>query len=184
LNKIIADVKDVLQHGEIHLLGGGNHAKSVSVRTASGYALVVKAYNEDADAAPYCNELKIYRHLSKLQGIYVPVIVGSGKAVFAGTTRDVIMMSYGGASANDCYLTTNILDRIASAFSAIHANGVYHQDVSLRNILIDEDKVSVIDFESATICPRDSIMVPGEQERVEKACAAVKLSGRNNNFKV
>lgn len=184
LNMVIEDAKDILQHGEIQLLGGGNHSKCVAVRTGTGYTLVVKAYNENVDSMPFDNEIKIYKHLLELQGVFVPVVIGTGKAVFAGTTRHIIVMSYAGISANNCDLTVDVLDRISSAFSAIHAHCVYHQDISLRNILITEDNVSVIDFESAVICPRDSIMVPGEQVNVEKACAAVKTSGRNGDFKV
>jgi predicted Ser/Thr protein kinase len=177
-------IEDVLQHGEIQLLGGGNHSKCVAVRTGTGYTLVVKAYNENADSRSFDNEVKIYKHLSELQGVFVPVVIGTGKDVFAGTTRHIIIMSYAGISADNCDLTVDILDRIAGAFSAIHANCVYHQDISLRNVLITENNVSVIDFESGVICPRDSIMVPGEQANVEKACAAVKISGKNGDFKV
>jgi hypothetical protein len=127
---VIEDVKDILQHGKTQLLGGGNHSKCVAVRTGAGYTLVM--YNENVDSMPFDNEIEIYKHLLELEGVIVPVVIGTGKAVFAGTTRHIIIMSYAGISADNCDLTVDVLDRISSTFSAIDPHRVYHQDISLR----------------------------------------------------
>ena len=102
--------------------------------------------------------------------------------MYDGAKTGIIIMSYEGVNAELCDLTDTILDRIASAFSAIHGNCVHHGDVTLRNILVNGDKISVIDFEAASICDRDSPTLEGEQEVVERACARVKKSGDNDHF--
>ena len=152
------------------------------MRTETGYTLAIKAYNEGVDPKPFLNEVKIFEHLQNLQGICIPVVVGSGESIFAGTIRGIIIMSYEGIGAATFELTETVLERIGGAFSAIHANRVYHQDITLRNILINEDKVSVIDFESAAICDREAPFLEGEQEVVERACARVRLSRDNDRF--
>jgi len=168
----------------MELLGGGNHSKTVAVRTPTGYTLVIKVFNEKADLEPFRNELEIYNHLEKLQGVCIPVVVGSGESVYAGTMRCIIIMSYEGVTATnaDLNLTDAMLDRIASVFSAIHCNSVFHQDLSLANVLVNDDKVTVIDFESATICERDAHVLKEEQRIVEEACDRVKVSGDKQFF--
>jgi RIO-like serine/threonine protein kinase len=120
-----------------------------------------------------------------LQGIYIPVVIGSRYSVFAGSMHDIIVMSYGGTIVEECAGSDEIVDRILKAFTAIHEMGVRHQDISSRNILVDNDgRVTVIDFESAAICDVDNLMVLGEQERVEQACNVVKASGNIDDWRV
>jgi hypothetical protein len=58
-----------------------------------------------------------------------------------------------------------------------------YQDISLYSVLVDGRLGFVIDLEMAVICDQNSLMPPGEQKLVEKACARVKLSGKNDGFR-
>lgn len=183
VESVIEDVKEALRDDNVDLLGGGNSSKCLSIKTSQGYTLVVKVYNEQADPQLYKNEVAIYGHLSKLQGYHIPVIIGTIHAVFAGSSRDIIIMSYGGERADRCTVNNDIIDRIFKAFTEIHEENVRHQDISLHNILIDKSgRVAVIDFESAGICADAAPVIAGEQERIRQACEAVKASGNISDF--
>jgi hypothetical protein len=178
-----------LRYDQIDLLGGGNHSETLSIRTPTGYTLAVKAYNEatrpDPDYPvrdPFYNELEVYHHLRDLQGVCVPVVLCGDEAIFAGTMRHVIFMSFEGMSVARCELTDSLLEGIERAFAAIHAECVHHDDVTLANVLINGDKVSVIDFESARICDEGAPLLEGKQEVVERACERVRRSAENSRF--
>lgn len=142
-------------------------------------------FNENADNQLFETELAAYEHLGKLQGAHVPVILAATESVFAGTIRNIMVMSYGGISADKCTVNNEVVDRILKALKAIHSRGIWHQDIALRNILVNKNgRVNVIDFESAVICDEGADVVAGEQDKVEEACKRVKASGNITDFKL
>ena len=98
---------------------------------------------------------------------------------------NIIIMSHAGETAGWCRSVNNeISDRILKAFTAIHEHNVRHQNLSLRNFLIDKDgRVAIVDLERGGICD-DCAAVVGEQERIRRACGEVKTSGSIRDFKL
>lgn len=180
---VIEDVFAALCDSSVDMIGSGTNSRCFSVRTLGGYTVLAKVFNENAEGLLFETEVAAYEHLRELQGAHVPVILATTESVFAGTIRNIIIMSYGGVSADKCTVNNEVIDRILKAFKAIHSLGIWHQDIALRNILVDKDgSVNVIDFESAVICEGDVDVVAGEQDRVEEACKRVKASGNIADF--
>jgi RIO-like serine/threonine protein kinase len=75
-------------------------------------------------------------------------------------------------------LTQKVESDIISAFEAIHALGVYHGDISVRNILVAEDgKVWVVDFEVSEVCSehRDkALLLSSEMHEVKRLLEGVR----------
>ena len=185
IETVINDVFTALCDSNVEMIGSGTNSRCFSVLTSAGYTILAKVFNENADNELFETEVTAYEHLGKLQGAYVPVILAATESVFAGTIRNIIIMSYGGISADKCIISNEVVDRILKAFKAIHSRGIWHQDIALRNILVDEvGRVNVIDFESAVICEEDADVVAGEQNKVEEACKRVKVSGNITDFKL
>jgi tRNA A-37 threonylcarbamoyl transferase component Bud32 len=96
----------------------------------------------------------------------------------------MIIMSYGGVSARKNPIVTDfILERLVKAFTEIHALGVYHDDLALRNILIDKDRVAIIDFENSSITDPEDVDVVEEQEWAMEGCQRVKESKDMRDFR-
>lgn len=96
----------------------------------------------------------------------------------------MIYMSYGGVAA-DLYPDVNdfLVDRLAKAFTEIHALGVYHEDPALRNILIDKDRVAIVDFENSRILKADDPRIVGEQDWAMSRCQRAKATGKIKDFR-
>jgi tRNA A-37 threonylcarbamoyl transferase component Bud32 len=180
----IQDIKEALRHADIELLGGGRSGICVSVRTQSAYTLVVKVFDEKAEKSAFDNEIKLYGHLSDLQGVYIPYVLASGVAIFDGTVRRIIVMSYGGVPLNKCVTddAAAVAENLLKAFTALSEKNVCHDDIAFKNILVDEKgKVAVIDLESAGICPGAEAL-HGQISMAEKGCQAIKDSGKVVDF--
>ena len=187
IGEVLEDAYDLLRtgNGVVDLLGGGNSAKCFSVRTHQGYQFAVKIYGEKADPNLFKHEVRVYEHLSKLQGASVPVILDTPRCVFDGTMSNMIFMSYGGDTAEKNHLvTSDVVDRLFKALSDIHSLGVYLEDLSLRNILIDKiGRVVIIDHESSDIRSSEAESIKREQEADLEACERVKRTGDMKFFK-
>jgi hypothetical protein len=183
----VEDARTVLRtgNGVLEMLGRGNSAKCFSVRTYAGYQFAVKIYGAKTDSRLFKHETRVYEHLAKLQGACVPVILDTPRAVFDGTMSNMIFMSYGGVTASKHHLVTpDVVDRLLKGLTDIHALGVYLEDLSLRNILIDKiGRVVIVDHESSGITSSDAPLVWGEQEFVIEACERVKRLGDMKFFK-
>jgi len=95
----------------------------------------------------------------------------------------MIFMSYGGVAAVKNPVINNFLvERLVKAFTEIHALGVYHEDLALRNILIDKDRVAIIDFENSHIANPEDPQVVEEQKWAVALCERVKESGEMKDF--
>jgi len=166
------------------VLGEGRSAGCFSVRTEQGFQLVVKAYKETAAPRLLKPELEVYNHLAKLQGTAIPVIIGTIHGVFVGDRCNMVYMSYGGVAAElNPEINDFLVDRLAKAFTGIHALGVYHEDPASRNILIDKDRVTIVDFENSHILTADDPIVEQEQTWAMECCHRVKETGQIKDFK-
>jgi len=129
-------------------------------------------------------ELEVYNHLDKIQGVSIPFIIGTTHGIFTGDKCDMIFMSYGGVAAERNPVINNFLaERLVKAFTEIHALGVYHEDLALRNILIDKDRVAIIDFENSHIADADDRYVVEEHEWALACCQRAKSAGTMKEFK-
>jgi tRNA A-37 threonylcarbamoyl transferase component Bud32 len=180
----IQDIKEALRYADIELLGGGGSGICVSVRTNHAYTLVVKVFDEKAEKLAFDNEIKIYGHLSDLQGVYIPYVLASGVAIFDGTVRRIIVMSYGGVPLDKCVTDdpVAVAENLRKAFTALSEKNVCHDDIAFKNILVDKkNNVAVIDLESSGICPGAEAL-QGQIRMAENGCQAIKDSRKVVDF--
>ena len=129
--------------------------------TSHGYTVVAKATS--AHLVQYLeHEAKVYRRLQSIQGIHVPVCLGSVDLIrtypYEGVVGLVhmILLSFGGRPIR-WYLNTgnraNLIESARCSMKAIHELGVIHRDAMPRNMLwsVEINRVMVIDFERAEI---------------------------------
>ena len=175
---VIDDILKSVQIGQLKVIAGGNSAKCAAVRSLNyGHGVVVKLYEEDTEHYLYERELEIYDHLSDIQGIYVPVILGAFEWAL-GAPSPFIIMSYGGLPLHRCTANDGLIDELTKAAIAICAHGVVLDDSSPNNVLVHNNRVVVIDFESAFIVRPPS---PAALERykieMESIAGQVRASG-------
>ncbi|KAF3031373.1 hypothetical protein E8E12_001140 [Didymella heteroderae] len=165
------------------------------VRLAShGYTVVAKATPIwFTDRLEW--ETAIYKRLRLIQGMHVPVCLGSIDMEkpyrYEGIAELQCMMflSYGGKrldklldkrTSKDKLLIAEQLDRSAKA---IHNLGVLHTDLELRNMLWDEHRrqLMVIDFERAQVHRPRRILgdIPANQKSTTKASTNAAKAQRN-----
>lgn len=167
---------------EMELIDSGNSASCAAVRSRKyGHLVVVKAYHEQTEKILSDTEAKVYEYLSKLQGINIPLILGKVSAVFAGTRRRIIVMSYGGIPLHRCTGNNELVEELANACIAMYAHGIVLDDSSPNNVLVHGTKVAVIDFEMAYIVDPPS---PEDVETfatdIRRLAEKVKVSGNLN----
>ena len=129
--------------------------------TSHGYTVAAKCTTID-----FVHHLKheaiIYQHLRPIQGIHVPVYLGSidldRSYIYDGFAEIVHMMflGYGGQPLfHQTYAKnkSNLTGKVERSIQAIHRLGVLHQDLEPRNILCNAEltQTMVIDFERAKI---------------------------------
>ena len=178
LEAVIGDVLESVRNLHVKVVGGGNSAKCVAVRSDSyGHGLIVKLYNEETEQYLYERELEVYHHLSELQGVYVPVILGAVDAPMGSYSR-MIIMSYGGVPLHHCTPNDELIDELAKAAIAICAHGIFLDDNSTDNLLVNDNKVAVIDFESAFIVePPSPAALERYKAEIEGVAEKVRISG-------
>ena len=142
----------------------GLHGSLFKVCLAThGYTLIAKGV-EEVDASILRHEARIYDRLRDIQGVHVPVSLGTVDLIlpyyFDGRicTR-FLLLSYAGRPLNhiDDSLDPGIITHIPEAFAAMHRRRVLHQDAELRNMLYDGKKVMIVDFERANIHERPAL---------------------------
>lgn len=129
--------------------------------TSHGYTVAAKCTTID-----FVHHLKheaiIYQHLRPIQGIHVPVYLGSidldRSYIYDGFAEIVHMMflGYGGQPLfhqNYAKNKSTLTGKVERSIQAIHRLGVLHQDLEPRNILCNAEltQTMVIDFERAKI---------------------------------
>lgn len=125
-----------------------------------GYALLAKGVQQE-DECYLLNEAKIYRRLAPIQGKYIPVCIGDtslshpliisgGQAQPTRIITRLLFVSYAGIHMERCLDETNedtMAQGIEDCLDAIHALGVLHMDAFANNILLQDGRVRMIDFE-------------------------------------
>lgn len=178
IESVINDVLECIRYAQVKVVGGGNSAKCAAVRSGCyGHGLIVKLYDENTEQYLYQQELDVYDHLVDIQGIYTPVVVASA-TVQMGSFSRMIFMSYGGIPLQRCTANDDLIDELIKAAVAMHAHGVVLDDSSPNNLLVHNNKVSVIDFESALIVnPPSPAAVEKYKIEMESIAENVRVSG-------
>ncbi|ROW07245.1 hypothetical protein VMCG_03827 [Cytospora schulzeri] len=127
-----------------------------------GYVLVAKAARSKDMIRRLEREERVYKKLRSLQGHVIPVCMG-----LVNITEDAIpgfaqfptclLLSWAGSSLLDYSRHDNpnlnskrLRADVDEALTRVHGLGVLHQDAELRNLLITDSGVIVVDFERAT----------------------------------
>jgi predicted Ser/Thr protein kinase len=180
---VIEDVLEFISEGEGEVIGGGNSANCLAARSERfGHVLVVKAYLERTESWLFENEVKIYEHLKELQGLHIPLVLGTTYSIASGVIRPMIIMSYGGVSLDRCAVNDELIDSIADALRALGTKDVYHEDFSLQNMLAQNNRAVVIDFESAQIRSDDPAIFEQYAKSIDFLCEWTKKSGDLRDF--
>ncbi|RHZ85979.1 hypothetical protein Glove_57g125 [Diversispora epigaea] len=113
----------------------------IALKTADLYKTPAKILKEMQ------NEVKIYKDLEDIQGIYIPKLVcygyyGGGWCYVLGTTL------IGGTTLGDTTIKEQQRVKALEALRAIHKHGILHNDIREDNILIgdNDNDVYLIDF--------------------------------------
>ncbi|KKZ66579.1 hypothetical protein EMCG_07693 [[Emmonsia] crescens] len=129
--------------------------------TSHGYTVTAKCTTREC-VQDLEHEARIYKQLQPIQGIHIPVNLGSLNLKhsyhYEGVTKLVRMMflSFGGWPiwrAINLDNQASLIEQVTCSFRAIHQLGVWHRDAMPRNILSNAEsgQVIVIDFERSRI---------------------------------
>ncbi|DAA75688.1 TPA_exp: Uncharacterized protein A8136_1410 [Trichophyton benhamiae CBS 112371] len=125
-----------------------------------GYTLIGKGF--PPEFGKYLrNEQALYNQLRPVQGVHVPVCLGtidvSKRPMFYDGIADIphfLLLAHAGTEILKCSVAKDkIISAASESLRAIHALGVLHHDVEPRNLFWSEEgeNVLVIDFERAEI---------------------------------
>ena len=96
------------------------------------------------------HEERVYQRLAKLQGKVVPRLLWYGEIVEG--MADALATEYAGEPLSKVpQVTPAMAQNALRALDALHAHGVLHGDLELRNFVVLGDDVKVIDFGFATL---------------------------------
>ncbi|KAK2739102.1 hypothetical protein FQN57_006668 [Myotisia sp. PD_48] len=143
-----------------------------------GYSLVAKGTAHGLDGRVKYEE-KLYNHLRSVQGIHVPVCLGSIDISSRPLSYNgikicrLMFLSYAGQYLNGYAAGYDKLKNFApsakEALRALHQLGVLHNDAHLGNIFWNEEnkRVMIIDFERSKICCSKilAMMTPRKRKR-------------------
>lgn len=135
-------------------------------READGLRVVVKAadVSDPFDARRLRHEADVLSHLA---GLDVPTVVervSEGGAVVALVLRDEggqnleDRIASAGRLAEDEVITLG--EKLASALASLHERDVIHRDVKPANVLVDGERLVLIDFELAKLNARPAPLAP------------------------
>jgi len=89
------------------------------------------------------NEVQVYQHLHKLQGLVVPRLLWYGELVPG--MADAIATEYSGG-AFPYKPSADQKQGAIDALDMLHQNGILHGDVELKNFVCQGSKVFILDF--------------------------------------
>ena len=144
------------------------------------------------------HEAEVYRHLVALQGIYIPVCLGSidlDSPIYYDTgvrIMHLMLLSWAGKRLHDSETAPGI-DRqtwttdLVCAVNAVHSAGVLHRDVRMPNVLWNEEtkRVMMIDFEEAEIVKTQAVrqaLAPISPNRKRKRASGAKEFWADNDI--
>ncbi|EGE79399.2 hypothetical protein BDDG_02338 [Blastomyces dermatitidis ATCC 18188] len=125
-----------------------------------GYTLIGKGF--PPEFGHYLrHEKALYDQLKPIQGLHVPVCLGtidvSKRPMFYDGIADIphfLLLAHAGTNVSECDVSEDqIVSAASKSLQAIHALGVLHHDAETRNLFWSEEgeNVLVIDFERAEI---------------------------------
>lgn len=149
-------------------ISGSRGAMFKLTLTSHGYTVIAKGVRRHN--IPHLeHEAMIYQYLRPLQGIHIPVCLGSTNLIlpyYHQGCRFVrfLFQSYAGVPVFKAIKEGNkesIFSNISQAIKAIHQLRVLHRDPMPRNIMVDEKSgcVQIIDFERSKINERKTAVV-------------------------
>jgi len=166
--------------------------------TLTSYGYTVAAKGTISAFTPYLrHEAAVYKRLSSIQGIYVPVCLGAIDLVRpyyhnGDQITHMLLLSWGGTRLDRHINRDNESDVMAQAITslqAIHQLGVLHQDAMPRNMLWNTEgkRVMVVDFERAELAKSQVMkkrvklrMISPNQRSTRKRKAQTKLDGKRS----
>lgn len=144
---------------------GGSRGDMFKITLSShGYTVIAKGVQRHDE--PYLmHEVQVYHHLRTMQGIHIPVCLGSTRLLLpyyhrGGKYMHFLLLSYAGVPLYETINKANkrvIISKVTHALKAIHGLRVLHCDAEPRNIMTnstDEESgwaVQIVDFERAEI---------------------------------
>ena len=128
--------------------------------TSHGYTMVAKGTNQE-NHKYLDQEARIYSSLAKLQGIHVPVCLGTCElvkpyyyrvdnlVVFLFLSWAGVSLCRVGPSIKNVETAKHIQGQISIAMAAVHDLGILHHDAEPQNIMVDDSRrnIMLIDFE-------------------------------------
>ncbi|PGH05471.1 hypothetical protein AJ79_06778 [Helicocarpus griseus UAMH5409] len=134
--------------------------------TDYGYTFVAKGV-QAVDEELLLNEASVYAHLSKLQGVTVPVHLGNIKLaqtfplVSTATVTSMMLMSWAGNSlhSEDHGPDVDIEAQKQQSIKELVAAGLVHYDLRRANMIWNQERqrVMVIDFDQSSILRRKRV---------------------------
>lgn len=159
IRKVLCDQLDYCE--ELYINGAVGFLYQIRL-PAWGYTVVAKGTRPEHLSA-LNHEAMIYRHLKSLQGIHIPMYLGTFKLKlplwYMGFVpiEHMMLMSFGGYSLNHLHCPASIpADQAVMGLQAIHACGILQRDMAPRNVLYDPRRKCITwhDFGRATTCAR------------------------------
>ncbi|KDQ06941.1 hypothetical protein BOTBODRAFT_70712 [Botryobasidium botryosum FD-172 SS1] len=143
---------EVLQH-----IGGGARTRVVYAKgKAAGkhIAFVRKQWDEQYHGAGMHAEVYLYSspyHLKLLQGIIVPRVISASIPDEGAAVLNMEPISQRGwTEAHPKFMSTSDKEVVIRTYMVLHAQGILHNDVALRHILLSDDGlVHLVDFTRA-----------------------------------
>lgn len=162
-------------------IGGSRGAMFKVTLTAYGYTVIAKGVRSH-DVPYLIHEAKIYRHLQSIQGIHIPVCLGSANLILPYYYQGAkfvrfLFQSYAGVPVSQIIhaeAKADILSKITYAVDAIHRLSVLHRDLVPRNIMTDakSGSIQIIDFERAEIREKKIEVVSSRKKLLLRARSA------------
>jgi predicted Ser/Thr protein kinase len=114
--------------------------------------VVLKRANNKVARCRLQTELRIYRQLQHLQGSVVPRVLGSGRDYLITEDCGESLIWYTG-------VYNALKPKVRRAIQTMHAAKVYHGDLASRNVLVQGERVTIIDFENSAVVDDPDILL-------------------------
>ena len=164
--------------------------------TSHGYTVVGKgtvlAFVKDLR-----HEAEVYRRLTKVQGVHVPICLGGIDLDYplfyeAGIRiPHLMLLSWAGERLDESKISTGTDEQrwtsdLVRAVNAIHRAGVLHRDIRMPNLLWNKEtkRIMVIDFEGAEIMKaiRRTLLPMSSNGKRKRTLGAKEVDGEDKMF--
>ncbi|KAG9019542.1 hypothetical protein FRB90_000851 [Tulasnella sp. 427] len=153
---------------------------SAVVEGGERFDYIAKRWSVWAKWRGFFAEIYLYassRHLRTLQGDIVPYFIGIHNVLGGYISFEMEPLDKTGWNEAHPRMPRHVKEMVMEAWKKLHAQGVLHNDVELRHMLINDarDKVMIIDFqESKSLYPCEDVGLKGcTQEDLDKEMQTV-----------